>query len=224
MWSLTEKVLDGNNEYSYAHHFRMKRMRVFEEWFSACFLNSQRIHILDLGGRPEYWNSLHFSQMDKSEITILNVEETKCTDKTGNFHFVIGDATNLSIYCDNSFDLCFSNSVIEHVGNNRMQIKMVEEMHRVGKHVYLQTPNYWFPMEPHFGCLFFHWLPHKVKVWLLMHFALGWFPKCKSIEEANGIVDSIHLLNYKELKALFPNARIYREKVLWMTKSFYLFE
>jgi hypothetical protein len=58
-------------------------------------------------------------------------------------------------YRDKEFDIAFSNSVIEHVGNDLRIRQMADEVRRVGRN-YLQTPNYYFPLEPHFFFPFFH--------------------------------------------------------------------
>jgi SAM-dependent methyltransferase len=57
------------------------------------------------------------------------------------------------------FDWVFSNAVIEHVGGFADQIRFLNEMLRVGKHVFFTTPNKYFPMESHTNALFLHWLP-----------------------------------------------------------------
>lgn len=49
--------------------------------------------------------------------------------------------------------MVFSNSVIEHAGNYEKQKRMAAEMQRAGVHYYLQTPNKWFFMEPHFSLI-----------------------------------------------------------------------
>jgi hypothetical protein len=35
---------------------------------------------------------------------------------------------------------------------------------QVGRSYYLQTPNFWFPLEPHYGVPFIHWLPDTALV------------------------------------------------------------
>jgi len=62
---------------------------------------------------------------------------------------------------DQSFDICCSNAVIEHVGNHDQQVHFLKELKRVGKKTFLTTPNRFFPVEVHTRTLFLHWLPEK---------------------------------------------------------------
>ena len=67
-------------------------------------------------------------------------------------------------------------------------------MQRITKNIFVQTPNKYFPLEPHFLFPFFQFLPLGMQVWLLTHFQLGWYPKYQSKEEAKGAAKSIRLL------------------------------
>ncbi|MEM2045934.1 MAG: class I SAM-dependent methyltransferase, partial [Candidatus Bathyarchaeia archaeon] len=58
--------------------------------------------------------------------------------------WIIGDARCMP-FKDKSFDVVFSNSVIEHVGNYDDQKMCAEEIRRVGKCYFVQTPNFYFP-------------------------------------------------------------------------------
>ena len=60
---------------------------------------------------------------------------------------------------DKEFEWVFSNAVIEHVGDEAAQLVFVNEMVRVGQHVFFTTPNRYFPYESHTDALFIHWLP-----------------------------------------------------------------
>jgi SAM-dependent methyltransferase len=60
-------------------------------------------------------------------------------------------------FADNSFDVVFSNAVIEHVGSFEDQLRFVNEHKRVGRHWVITTPNRWFPIESHTNVLFRHW-------------------------------------------------------------------
>jgi len=113
-----------------------------------------------------------------------------------------------------------SNSVIEHVGGFEDQLKMALEVRRVGKQFFLQTPNYYFPIEPHFKAFFFHWLPRKLKVFLVSLLSIGHFPRAKNHRHAEEIVDSAQLTTFKEMEVMFPEAVIHREILLGLTKSF----
>lgn len=82
-------------------------------------------------------------------------------------------------FADKSFDLAFSNSVIEHVGSEENQFRFAREMMRVEKRVCCQTPSRLFPVDPHLTAPFLHWLPIS---WLtprfLRYFTLnGWLWK-----------------------------------------------
>jgi len=63
-------------------------------------------------------------------------------------------------FADGSFDLGFSNAVVEHVAGGREgQRRFVHELCRVARRVYVTTPNRWFPLEVHTLLPFVHWLP-----------------------------------------------------------------
>lgn len=122
-------------------------------------------------------------------------------------------------YNDKSFDIAHSNSVIEHVGGWVNMVDFAKEIKRLAPKIYVQTPNYWFPLEPHFMFPFFHWLPEPVRVSLSRHFALGHFERANNIDDAVRKVQSINILDTKMFQALFPDASIKKEKFIFMTKS-----
>ena len=179
--------------------------------------------ILDLGGTFQYWQSLDFKYVNRVRITLLNLQKVEIPAGYDRFTSVAGDATDLSEYSDKQFDLVFSNSVNEHVGNFEAQKKMAAEMHRTGKHYYLQTPNKRFFFEPHFMFSFFQFFPLEARAFLVKHFQLGHMPKADSDQRALEIADSVRLMTKEELMQLFPEATIQEEKFLFMTKSFCLF-
>jgi SAM-dependent methyltransferase len=104
--------------------------------------------------------------------------------------YVQGDACSLP-FEDGAFDVVFSNAVIEHVGGRARQRQLVAEALRVGRRVFLTTPNRRFPIEVHTRLPFVHWLPdafsHRI------YRALG-------REEA---ID-VRLLTRRSFAALFP--------------------
>jgi hypothetical protein len=98
-------------------------------------------------------------------------------------------------------------------------MEMAKEMVRVGKGYYCQTPNYWFPVEPHFLAPILHWLPINIRGVFARWFSVwGWITK-NSPEKALEMARSIYLLNQTEMDEMFPDARWMNERVLGLIKS-----
>lgn len=62
---------------------------------------------------------------------------------------------------DGAFDVAYCNAVIEHVGSRDRQAALVAELSRVAAEAFMVVPNRWFPIEPHTGLPFVHWLPNR---------------------------------------------------------------
>jgi ubiquinone/menaquinone biosynthesis C-methylase UbiE len=179
--------------------------------------------ILDIGGTQQYWQTMDFND-DGISITLLNLYREHVSDLRCNS--ISGDATDLQQFPDKSVEVIHSNSVIEHLFTKDAQARMANEVRRVAKNYFVQTPNYFFPVEPHWIFPFFQFLPFTFRVWLTQHFSLGHIRKIPDRKEAEKQVREVRLLTYKELRELFPEATIYREKCLFFTKSYvaYYFE
>ena len=104
--------------------------------------------------------------------------------------YVQGDACALP-FEDGAFDIVFSNAVIEHVGGPERQRKFVSEALRVGRRVFLTTPNRMFPLEVHTRLPFVHWLPDRLSH--PVYDALG-----------KGFAKDVRLLSSRTLASLFP--------------------
>jgi hypothetical protein len=52
-------------------------------------------------------------------------------------------------------------------------VAFAREVRRLAPSYFVQTPNFWFPMEPHWMVPAFHWLPAPVRVQMFMRFDLG---------------------------------------------------
>jgi len=96
------------------------------------------------------------------------------------------------------------------------------EIRRIAKMYYVQTPNYFFPIEPHFLVPLFHWLPMTLRLRMIMRFQLGCFPKAADEEEARRFVEACRLLTKRRLQSLFPDAVLHREWLFFLVKSFIL--
>jgi SAM-dependent methyltransferase len=104
--------------------------------------------------------------------------------------YVQGDGCALP-FADGEFDVVFSNAVLEHVGGRERQRAFVAEALRVGRQVFLTTPNRRFPVEVHTRLPLVHWLPDRLSHPLYR--ALG-----------KELATEIDLLSAHSLRALFP--------------------
>jgi hypothetical protein len=120
-----------------------------------------------------------------------------------------GDGTQLR-YGDGEIPVIFSSSTIEHVPAE-LQGAFAAEVARVGQRYFVQTPNKYFPIEPHYQFPLFQFLPERIQRALNRRFTLGWREK--------GHWEPVRLLSARQLKRLFPDAEIHRERVLGLTKS-----
>ena len=211
-----------DNQKSPAAKLRRKRIAPLLKMIESIHENKGSVSIIDLGGTKSYWGiiSSQYLSDHNVNITIVNLPGSAMPEDHAPFRFIEADACNLTRFDDKSFDIAHSNSVVEHVGDWGRMVKFAEELNRVSKCYFVQTPNYWFPIEPHFMTPFFHWLPKPTRLWLVSHFQLGHFRKAISIDEAVRCVESARLLNKKMLQALFADASIVTERLFFLPKSF----
>ncbi len=201
---------------SLSSRFRNKRAHILLDKLSA--LNLSEIKILDVGGSSYFWDGMKSQFKNKYQLVIVNLSKEEIG--IGECQKIVGDGKTLSFIKDKSFDVVVSNSVIEHLGTLNQQREMAENIKRVGKYHFIQTPAFIFPFEPHFLFPFFHWLPKWIRVKLVQNFNLGWFMKQKSKEDAQTLVNSIRILKKKELKRFFRNSQIISERLWFFTKSY----
>jgi Methyltransferase domain len=173
---------------------------------------NHRTSIIDVGGIPFVWNLAEC----QPPVTMINLRVPESIE--GKVQMVAASGRAIP-FADHSFDICFSNFVIEHVGDAKARADFSREVRRVATRYWVQTPNRHFFVEPHFICLFLHWLPFQVKRRLIRNFTVwGWVtrPSRSRVDEA---LSEISLLDEGEVKELFPDAEIIRERFLGMVKS-----
>lgn len=131
--------------------------------------------------------------------------------------FVVGDGRKLS-FADRSFDVVFSNAVIEHVGTAKDQKKFVAEACRVADRVFISTPNRWFPIDAHTMVPLAHWLPSRWRNAIYRAFGRSYFADEKRLR----------LLSAHALRSLCPKGfrvRLVRQRVFgWTANLNALFE
>lgn len=207
-------VADVEDPNSLSNKLRQKRFEMFDKLVSAF---PRPLRIIDVGGTELFWEQRGWAGNADYEILTVNLEELPT--RNDNVRSVKGDATSLHEYQDNQFDVAFSNSVIEHLFTFENQILMAKEVQRVAKAYWVQTPSFWFPIEPHFHVVGWQWMPKTVRTALIRNFRCGWRGPCKSWDEAKEAVEEVRLLSNKEMRTLFPTGKFWFEDVFGIRKS-----
>lgn len=214
---LFKKIADMREANSLITQLRQRRFALFRSLLDRL---PRPVRLLDVGGTQFFWEMMGFRGGDGLEITMLNLMPS--WTRPG-FHSVVGDARDMRQFADQEFDIVFSNSVIEHVGDPQAQRRMASEIKRVGKRYFVQTPNRNFPLEPHFFFPGFQFLPLPARIWLLQHFDLGWYKKIPDYHAARQEVETIRLLSRREVTQLFPEGRLHEERFVGLTVSFVVY-
>ncbi|HEY4355146.1 MAG TPA: class I SAM-dependent methyltransferase [Acidobacteriaceae bacterium] len=194
--------------------FRRRRMKQFY----ALFRPSVDTRLLDIGGAPNTW--IAESSYERFPVTMVNlIYPDPDVQRDGRFTAITGDAAALP-FANGSFDIAFSNSVIEHVTTWERQKKFAAEARRVAPKLWIQTPARSFPLEPHLLAPWFQYWPKGMQRRLARHFTLWGLLKRPSDEQIDEMLGELRLLTYNEMRELFPDCRILRERVLGLTKSY----
>jgi hypothetical protein len=98
-----------------------------------------------------------------------------------------------------SSDLVISNATIEHVGGELKQKKMIENIIKLTKKIFIiTTPNRFYPIELHTKIPLIHWFPKSTYRKILKFLGLSFY--------ANE--ENLNLLSADELKKMLNNQKI----------------
>jgi SAM-dependent methyltransferase len=168
--------------------------------------------VIDLGGTTKFWVNFPFPL----DITIVNLPGEAGPPIEQDLHkirVVEGDACDVDFASDNSYDIAFSNSVIEHVGPEEKQEQLAREARRLAPRYWVQTPSIWFPIEAHNHMPFWWFYPEPAKA----YFIERWRRKVPAWTE---MIEGTTVLSKGALQAYFPEAKIITERYVGITKSY----
>ncbi len=200
--------------------------RIFKVWRARrhrMFLEKIRPQpsdtLLDVGGFPHFWTQ---KPPFAARIDTLNPDAAPPAKTCGhNIRTLTGDGCHLP-FPDRSYDIGFSNSVIEHVGSWERQQQFAAEIRRVSKALWVQTPAYGCPIEPHYMAPFIHWLPQSLQRKLIRWFTpFGWLERPDRARIAE-LVATTRLLRKAEMRQLFPDCEILTERMLGIIPKSYI--
>ena len=190
--------------------FRFTRGRRMTHFEQRMRLTGDEV-ILDVGGDTTNW----FLTRTAPKLVLFNLNIPIDAKDDDRFTWREGDATALP-YEDREFELVFSNSVIEHLGDLAAQQKFAAECRRVGGRLWIQTPALGFPIEPHYLTPFVHWMPKSVRRRLLRRCSFWGLMTKPTQAKVDEQVNEIRLLSKREMQQLFPDCEILVERFgLW---------
>lgn len=204
----------------YAGIFRLWRKRR-QQWFIEVVQPGADDVLLDVGGTAGFWRD--WPPLVR-RVDCINPGELGAPGEPGEgpaVRLTVGDGCALPC-ADGEYAIAFSNSVIEHVGDWDRQQAFAAEIRRVGRKLWVQTPAWECPLEPHFLAPFLHWLPRGPRVWVARWLApRGWLEGWDRAQ-AEALVDEIRLLRRREMIALFPDCEILTERLLGVFPKSYI--
>lgn len=206
-----------------------RRRQARGELFRALLAPTEHDRILDLGS--EEGDHIAAIIPFRENVTIADIDPAALARGRERFGFQTAtlDESGRLPFPDDHFDIVFCSSVIEHVTvpKERLaairskrqfaaeswqhQVRFADEVRRVAKRYFVQTPNKWYPIESH------TWLPLPIVLLprpaqlRLVAWLDHWWIKRTRLDW--------NLLTAHELELLFPEATIARERTLGLTKS-----
>ena len=197
-------------------HWRSRRMREFLTRIGP----SPGATVLDVGGSVDIWDLVDH----RLRVTLFNTDEAHAwgfrPSRGGDARYRVatGDACDLRGFDDASFDIVFSNSVIEHVGDVRRVRCFAGEVRSVGRAYWVQTPSWLCPIEPHTGLPFYWLYPGPARAAIARRLDRRYAKNPWSCPMAE-----TRAFRLAELRALFPDALVFTERVAGVTKSWSLY-
>lgn len=179
------------------------------------FPDFHNYRILDCGGSVEYWQS---TLVRPASVTIVNIEAEDVIDHPEQIEIIKADVCTLSPDQFREYDLVFSNSLIEHVGGYHRRRALADLIRAAAPRYWIQTPDRYFPLEPHWVFPMMQALPLAARA----RISLSWpFGHVRSRTYADALHDclSTELVSAAEMELLFPEAEIWHERVLGISKS-----
>lgn len=231
---LFRTIADMRRPDSWITQLRLRRMAFFLQLLDGLPKLQRPLQVLDVGGTAFFWQMMGLDSVAQGSaatmhnahpamhITLINLAQPAAVPV--NFTNLTGDGCAMPQFAGGQFDVVFSNSVIEHVGDATRQQAFAREVRRVGQRYFVQTPNRYFPIEPHFFFPGFQFLPLAARIWLVRHFALGWIPRLPDYAAAKAEVEQIQLITANDMQRLFPNAKLHHERTFGMTVGIVAYE
>jgi SAM-dependent methyltransferase len=208
---------------------RSKRAAIFCRHFGWV---GRHTRILDLGSEDgrNIHNVLSGLDVTPANVHIADIDAraVRRGHETYGFTPIVLSESDSLPFPDHEFDVVYCSSVIEHVTVPKSQVWSIysgrtfrerawvrqlafaNEIRRVSKSYFVQTPNLYFPVESHTWLPFVGYLPRPLQLATLGVTNRVWIKRT---------APDWNLLGRRQMRELFPDAEIVSETVLGMAKS-----
>lgn len=209
---LHHRLGDPDDPSSFSSRRRTKRFTELRRRFPQL----ADMQVLDLGGTPDFWRN---APVRPRHVTTLNLDDKYDPPEPWLDH-VVADACDLASLdrCRGGYDLVVSNSLIEHVGGYGRRQDFAAVVTAAAPAYWVQTPDRYFPIEPHFVAPAFQFFAPGARAELVRRWPLA-HERVHTRAEALSQVLSIELIGATELRHLFPEAAIWHERLAGLSKS-----
>lgn len=203
-------VADPLNPRSLGGRARERRWQLLQ----GRFPDIASMRVLDLGGWLSSWRAVSGRPADLVSVNLAHQADEPDSWGTA----VVADACNPPAWLlRESFDLVYSNSLIEHVGGHSRCTALASVAYTAAPHHWVQTPYRYFPVEPHWLFPGLQFLPVRLRAGIAVKWQVGFMSSTPS--SCVDDVLSVALLSITEMKQYFPHSEILREPWLGMTRS-----
>ncbi len=144
--------------------------------------------ILDIGTGNGTISSYFVTK--KNLVACVDIEDQRTEKKAS---FVKVNSGKLP-FLSNKFDIVISNHVIEHIESQKLHIDEISRVLKENGICYMATPNWNFPIEPHYKLPLLHYLPQKLFL--------------KILKTMRFYKEDLFLLSHNEMICLFDNFTI----------------
>jgi len=180
--------------------------------FRRTFPHLEEMEVLDLGGTPGFWRA---ANCRPAHLTIVNIQQEPSDQPW--VESVSGDAC---VYePKRKFDLVMSNSLLEHVGGHYRRAQVAEVIRGAAPNHWVQTPYRYFPIEPHWIAPGMQFLPPNLRARVVQYWPLGGRNHRDEPREALREALETELVSEAEMRYLFPDSGLWKERFGGLTKS-----
>jgi Methyltransferase domain len=209
MRQIRDSVLDYRKPGSLAAGARARRWQELLRRFPQL----ETMNVLDLGGTPAFWRA---APVHAEHVTVVNLKEGMEADEPW-MEVLVADACDPGLGAGR-FDLVISNSLLEHVGGRERRRQLAEVITSQSDRYWVQTPNRYFPIEPHWLFPGFQFLPFEARVLVTRRWPLG-HRRAANRRDAEELVREVELIGPTEMRQLFPRADLWIERFAGLPKS-----